>query len=75
MSNLAHSGPFFATFFFIIRNMKFISSIIYHAIMELFDEELEEVFVLDNEEKIRNIGPADPLFAPGIYWTILSSEP
>lgn len=55
--------------------MKFISSIIYQSIMELFDEELEEVFVSDNEEKIRNIGPADPLFAPGIYWTILSSEP
>ena len=46
------------------RNLKFISSIIYQGIMDLYTEQLENVFIEGNENNVRLVAPADPIFAP-----------
>ena len=51
--------------------MKFISSIIYQSIMDLFYDQLNEIYVDGNENNIRNIAPADPLFDPSTLKTIV----
>ena len=54
------------------RNMKFISSIIYQGIMDLYYEQLEHLYTEGIEKSIRLVTPADPIFAPGAVPSILN---
>ena len=52
--------------------MKFISSIIYQGIMDLYYEQLEHLYTEGIEKSIRLVTPADPIFAPGAVPSILN---
>ena len=51
--------------------MRFISSIIYQSIMDLYYDQLEFVFAEDGDKKARNVFPAEPIFAPSNSYLIL----